>query len=667
MQRETNTKFIGTFRRIRVSRLDLLPSEYAERYLTLTSEVSTMTGRFRYDTTPYLREIVDQLSPYNPSKIVAIMKGAQIGLSTGVIINGIIWIIANNPGNIMMLSANDDLNKEMIEVRLDQAITSVGIRHLIRPNTIRGVNRRTGDTSKHKEFAGGRLYGGGLQSIDKLGKQRSIKYGFFDDWDAAKVSDKRQGSIFELIQQRFASSASQMKQFFISTPETRPSNIEALYLAGDQRKWMVPCPICGERIEILFNHTARDGTKVGVVWDLDSKNILVEDSVRYRCQKCEGEFKEKHKYDMNLKGKWIPTATPSRPGFVSYHVSAFISPPGMYSWTDYVYKWLDIFKNGNESKSKRKVFRNVVEGYPWEERKTTLRASQLSRNVRDYEPGVIPTALSAADGNGEIVLITCACDINGTLDDARLDFEVVAHCENQSTYSILQGSIGSYQPNNKDENRIIMSYKNEVANSVWNLFHDEVVNREYPTQDGRTMRITATGIDTGWLTTFAYYYIDSHPTQLMGIKGRTDDKFVKFGIDLPRFKPARERNNLYILETDLLKDDLAEKITLKWNKQVDTSQPPGFMNFPEPIGGQYSINRFFIQFEAEQKVLDVNDDGDAVGWKWVKKTSSAQNHFFDCRIYNNALRDIVAIRVCKELNLSKSPTWVDYVALMKKM
>lgn len=87
---------------------------------------------------------------------------------------------------------------------------------------------------------------------DNIGKQMSFSMGFYDDWDAAKIADKEQGNTFELLEQRFSTFANNMKQFFISTPETRPSNIENLYLMGDQRKWMLPCPLCGEYIEIKW-------------------------------------------------------------------------------------------------------------------------------------------------------------------------------------------------------------------------------------------------------------------------------------------------------------------------------------------------------------------------------------------------------------------------------
>ena len=656
---ELKNQFTDLFESIPNAKVNYSPSEYAEKFRTLSSDVSTIQGKFNYKITPYLREIVDTLSPYHPAKIVAVIKAAQIGYTDGVIVNGILWLIANNPGNIMSLSANDSLSKEMVESRLDPGIASCGIQHLIRPNTIRKRNQRTGDTSQSKEFAGGRAFFGGLQSIDKLGKQRSIKYGFFDDWDAAPISDKKQGSVFELLQQRFATAANSMKQYYISTPETRPSNIENVYLKGDQRKWKLPCPKCGEFIEIIW-HDVIEGEKVGVYFDIEDEK-LVENSVGYVCQKCGQFFKENHKYEMNLNGMWEPTAEPSRPGFYSYHITALTSAPHMYSWKDYAYKWIDI----NGSNSKRKVFYNLVLGQAWEEKNEQIKKNKLAMNCRDYEIYSVPAELSVKDGNGEIIILTCACDLNGTLDDARLDYEVVAHCETGSTYSIDQGSIGTYQPGKKKEGRELWTYRNNDINNVWDIFHLEVVERVYYSDDGRELKIVITGIDTGYMTTFAYNFMDSYPSKYVGVKGKVDDKFRKTGHDYKKFKPALERNNLYILEVDLVKDDLADMINLDWNKKESEAVPqhPGFMNFPSPSDGKYHNSKFFKQLESEQKVIELNDDGEPIGWKWKKKAGT-QNHFFDCRVYNLALRDIYAHIFGKAMK-RKFTNWAEFVNVAK--
>lgn len=655
-------QFLDLVEKIKIDKEILSPSEFAEKYRYLTSDVSTIQGKFKYSLTPYTRELIDMLSPYSPAKVIGIMKGAQIGLTEGLIVNGICWIIANNPGNIMALSANEDLSREMIESRLDQGIRSCGIQHLIRPNTIRKRNNRTGDTSQSKEFAGGRLFAGSVQGIDKLGKQRSIKYGFFDDFESAPVADKDQGNIFELLQQRFSTASNSMKQYFISTPENKPSNIERVYLMGDQRKWHIPCPCCGEMIEIIWHQKNDNNESVGVFYETDQNGKLKPSSVGYVCQKCGGFFKETIKYEQNQHGIWIPTAEPERIGYYSYHIPALIAGPHCFGWTDYAEKWIDIFKGGNESKAKLRVFKNVVLGEPFEDKRKQASANQLMKNIRNYEVGTVPNALSKLDGNGEIILLTCSCDLNGTVDDARLDYEVVAHSESGSTYSIDQGSIGTYQPKLSKDDRELWSYdiKNQV--NVWNEFMNKVILKNYPTDDNQEMRIFKTGIDTGYYSDFAYNFIDSNPQLLYGLKGDIEDKPLKANADIPMFKRAKERANLYILEVNKLKDQLDERMSLKWNE--GTEQPNGFMNFPNPVGEKYKYETYFKHYEAEVKKLTTNDDGEVIGWLWQKKNTMSQNHFFDCAVYNRGLREIIFQNTCKGQGI-KYPTWADFVRLVK--
>src|SRR6185436_16265122 len=106
--------------RIQIS--DLKPSEWTELNRVLTSEVAQRSGPFRYSHTPYLKEVVDCLSPYHPAKYVAVKKGAQIGFSTGVIESGIGWIMAQNPGNILFMTGSPDLTEIAMNKKIDQMI-----------------------------------------------------------------------------------------------------------------------------------------------------------------------------------------------------------------------------------------------------------------------------------------------------------------------------------------------------------------------------------------------------------------------------------------------------------------------------------------------------------------------------------------------------------------
>jgi hypothetical protein len=56
---------------------DLTVSEWADRHRWLSSRASAEPGRYRTARTPYMREIMDRLSPGDPMQRVVFMKAAQ--------------------------------------------------------------------------------------------------------------------------------------------------------------------------------------------------------------------------------------------------------------------------------------------------------------------------------------------------------------------------------------------------------------------------------------------------------------------------------------------------------------------------------------------------------------------------------------------------------------
>lgn len=137
-----NKAFLKIFGKIDFSDKSMLPSDFAEKYISLDSSISSLKqGKFSYKLTPYLREPVDCASPYHDSKLIAVMKAGQIGFSQGVIVPALLWKIANDPGNIVSLSANDALSKDFVEKRIDPIIQRTFIKDLIRPSAIKKVIR----------------------------------------------------------------------------------------------------------------------------------------------------------------------------------------------------------------------------------------------------------------------------------------------------------------------------------------------------------------------------------------------------------------------------------------------------------------------------------------------------------------------------------------------
>ncbi len=649
----------------------MTPVEWAETNRVMTSDVSNFAGRFKYDRNPYMMEIVNHLMPSSPARKIAIMKGAQIGVSTCVLENGIGWIIKHAPANILLASADLDLVKEQFETKLDNMIQNSGLRDYIRPNVIKKRNSRTGDTNNSKEFPGGRLYGRSVQNAGKW-RQTSFKFGFIDDFEAADRDDSREGSVVNLINQRFASYGSTHKIFYISTPALKKtSNIEPLYEAGDQRKFVMPCPCCGVYIPFEFQ-LKKDDKIYGIVWDLDDKNKLIEGSVRYRCPECEESFLEAgNKKEMLNTGYWLPTAEPSEPGFFSYHISALYAAPGMYNWEYYVRQFLEASEK--KSTAMLKTFKNVVLGETWEDRGKSPKATVISKNTRSYPINIIPYQLSEQDGNGQIVMITCACDLNGFCQgvnkdycDARLDYEIIAHSKTGATYSIDAGSIGTFQRGMKpSEDREMWTYKLNHANNVWDKF-EEIISRDYKTDHDREVSIMISGVDTGAFTQHAYQFIERMNNKgiwCFGLKGELESQVMRLTDDTACFKKSKDRNDLILVKTNKLKDTLAENMQIVWNQGTDIECPANFMSFPVPSDNKYTVNGFFEQFESEEKTIEANKNGHSISYKWEKRHNSVRNHFWDCRVYNMALRDIVVWEVLTQAKI-KYPTWAEFCTIM---
>lgn len=645
---------------------DIKPSDWCELHRHMSTEVTPFPGQFSYERTPYWREVVDNLSPYSAARVIAIMKGAQLGFSVGVIEAGIGWIIAENPGNILSLSGHQQLSEESMNQKIDVMIDACGIRHLIRPHAIKKKNNRTGDTAKSKEFPGGSLVAGSASNHALLA-QRSIQYGFVDDYDDVKGSSKTDGSTTNLIEGRFASYFAKMKLYYGSTPRVEStSNIKPLYLKGDQRKWMVPCPCCGVHIELFWSMEVEGSKRFeqgGITWKLDSRGKLLPESVGYICQECGDFFTDSDKGDWLPKGYWQPTAESSQPGYVSYHISSLYAPVGAYDWEHYVRKYLEANPpNGDRDEEAHQTFLNLNLGLTYEPKGNTPKANDLQKNVRNYGIGTIPNKLSEADGNGRIILLTCACDLNGTVDDARLDWEIVAWSETEASYSVKHGSIGTFVPNQtqaqKDkDDRVKWTYK-PGNNSVWPHFQ-EILNTKWPLESGKTMKIIFTTIDTGHYSQYAYTFIDRMNEFVVGIKGDKENQFRRIGIDMPLYKHARERNKLFILDVNHIKDQIATDMVKKWDTTYGDAQPPWFMNYPLPSDGLYLYNNFFSHYEAESRIEE-RKEGRVVGSKWMKKNSAAQNHCWDLRVYNIAAKEIFVDKVLAEMK-KKDGTWGDFV------
>lgn len=645
---------------------NLSPSEWVEQNRNMTSDVSRLEGMFSYDNSPYVKELVDNLDSKDPSTVVAIMKGAQIGMSTGLMESGIGWIIANNPANILFLVGHSDLVPDAVK-KIDNMIDNSGIRPLIRSSSLRERKTKSGDTDKLKEFPGGSLKMG-VANHSSL-RNFSVKYGFIDDYENMKGESEKDGDLESLVLQRFVSFGDEKKVTFISTPQLEDgSNILPVYLKGDQRKYHIPCQCCGEYIELKWEcESELDESVCGVIWDLDDSNSLISGSVRYRCYLCNGEFDEKNKKQFLIEGKWIPTAKPKVKGYKSYQISSLYAPIYMDGWEKYVYEYLDACPPGKErDESKYKTFCNLCLGIPYKFERKSLSSKNIINNTRDYLPLEVPNSLSRADGNGDIIMLTMGVDIGGRSDDGRLDYEIVGWSESGASYSIDHGSIGTYERNRGVyTDRLKMPLDISKKDNVWEQFNDFILNK-FKVDTGGTMPITSISIDTGHKQGLVYDFYNYWKKRkvslpiIIPIKGSYGSAKLKINSDVRMYQNSKEKpGDLYIVIGDVIKNTIAESMSKEWAYN-DERQPTGFMNFPTPTDGKYQWKNYFGHFESEEMEIDKN-----LRYTWKKKPGT-ENHLFDCRVYSIAAREIFINEFFfKRLPKPIKGTWFDYVNVIK--
>lgn len=630
---------------------------------------SPYAGRpISYNDTPWWREPVDCLHPNHPARKVSVMSQAQGGKTTMVILPNICYTIDQDPANIIYLTGVSGLSPEAT-AKLEFAIEACGLQKYITPNRVKAKNNRTGDTIKKKEFKGYDIKIGNLNDHNFMRQHTASKL-IGDDISAAAVLKAMTGDTIGKFETRAKSHEDTAKILLMSTPQVKGyCNIEKQIDKSDKRLYFVECPHCGtleRRIDLCMPFQI-EGTKewAGLTWKLDRLGKVEHKSVGYICQLCSRFFTDQNKYEQMLGGLWRPTQVPKELNHFGFKLNGLYSAPGMTSWFTLANKWHELNPaSGIRNESEWHTFMNDDVGNVYELPTETLKATELMKNSRSYAIGTIPESVSEADGNGDIVLLDMTCDCNGNRDDARIDCEVKAWSRAGASYSVEHFSLGTFIPNQSQEEKAATtrekwSYELKAENNVWKLM-DKAISKLYTTDTGRTMKIYITGIDVGHLTDNCYEYINSSNHMIIGLMGDKEHDFVPMKFNVPIFSEASSRSNLYMVNVNMVKDDLSNRMKLKWDKKSGQPQPHLFMNFP-----QYDYDSFFSHYESEER-----KPGERSTFMWQKKGHTLQNHFWDVGVYHIAIIEILLWGIFEKGLKDPNYSWQKFTAMFpqkKKM
>ncbi|MCZ8272004.1 MAG: phage terminase large subunit family protein [Beijerinckiaceae bacterium] len=347
----------------------LTVSEWADRHRFLSPRASAEPGRYRTDRTPYMRAIMDALSPSHPVRRIVFMKAAQVG-ATEAGNNWIGYVIHHAPGPMLSVQPTVELAKRFSRQRIEPLIAeSPSLRERVKPSRARDA----GNTVLSKEFPAGLLVITGANSAVGL-RSMPARYLFLDEVDAYPPSADEEGDPVALAEARTRTFSWRSKVFLASTPTIHGvSRIEREFEASDQQRFFVPCPHCQHRQWLRFERLRWDKGK--------------PETAHYICDACDTPIEEHHKIAMLEDGEWRATAEATDPGTIGFHLSALYSPVGWMSWAMIARMW----ETSQSSDEAKRSFKNSVLGETRIETGDAPDWLRIYERREDWQIGTVPS------------------------------------------------------------------------------------------------------------------------------------------------------------------------------------------------------------------------------------------------------------------------------------
>ncbi|OFZ55005.1 MAG: phage tail protein [Bdellovibrionales bacterium RIFOXYC1_FULL_54_43] len=563
----------------------LTVSEWADKYRVLTQKASAEPGQWRTSRTPYLKEIMDCLSPLSPIEKVVFIKGAQVG-GTEAGNNWIGYVIDYSPGPMMCVQPTVVTAKRNSKQRIAPLIEECP---RLAAKVKQARSRDSGNTVLEKDFPGGRLVMTGANSAVGL-RSMPVRFLFLDEVDGYPGDVDGEGDPVALAEARTRTFA-RKKIFLVSTPtfEGR-SKIKAAYDESDQRKYYLPCPHCGGFQDLKWSQ---------VKWPAGKPF-----EAAYICEHCQKPIEEYHKTKMLAAGEWRA----QKPGvgggkIAGFHLNSLYSPLGWYSWGQAADDW----EKAKGKPDKLRGLINTVLGETWKEKGEAPESKRLYERRERYPLNKVP-----AGG----LFLTAGVDVQKD----RLELEIVAWGRDKQSWSIdyrvISGETSSEVPW-KELNKVLM--------------------QEWPHERGASLPIKMLAVDSGFNTQHVYNWARKHPiTRVMAIKG-IDSASILLGqpsaVDVTvRGRKVKRGFRVWPVGVSIAKSELYSWLRLDSPSEGE-AYPPGYCHLPE-YGEEY-----FQQITAEELVTKIVRGFRK--YEWVKTRD--RNEALDARVYSRAAAAAVGL------------------------
>ncbi len=597
---ETLASFDGADELLRVWASGLMPdpshtvSTWADENRILSPRGANEAGPWRTNRTPYLREIMDSLSPSSPYQRVVLMKGAQLGGSECGN-NFIGYVIHHAPGPMLAVQPTVELARRFSQQRIDPLIKeSVVLRERVAPARARD----SGNTILSKEFPGGILVMTGANSAVGL-RSMPARYIFLDEIDAYPASAGEEGDPVMLAEARTRTFSWRRKVFLCSTPTIKGvSRIEREYEASDRRRYFVPCPFCGHKQILLFERLRWAKGKA--------------ETVAYYCDQCEARIEEHHKTRMLADGEWRAERASDDPLTVGFHISSLYSPYGWLSWERIARDW-EAAQGNDEA---MKGFKNSVLGETWVESGEAPDWQILCERREPYRLGKV--------SKGGLFL-TAGADVQKD----RIEVDIWAWGRGLESWLV--------------DHIVIPGGPDDPA--AWAALA-QLLTQTWSHENGPHLTIAKLAVDSGYEAPAVYAWTRKMGgAQVMAVKGaegfnRASPVTGPTYVDVSEGgRKIRRGAKLWVVAGSTFKTETYRFLRLvrPTTEELEDGAlfPPGTVHLPEGIDSEW-----IKQLTAEQLVTVKTKRGfSRLEWQKLRE----RNEALDCRVYARAAAWIVGI------------------------
>ncbi|HRJ90085.1 MAG TPA: phage terminase large subunit family protein [Pyrinomonadaceae bacterium] len=554
---------------------DLTCSEWAEKYRYVSPERSARPGRWDNSVVPFLTEIMDAASSPEVRRVV-FMKSSQVAGSE-FLVNYVGYRIQTSPTMIIYCAESEDKAKGWTFESFDPTVEAT-------PELRRRITALKGtedNNQKRKKFPGGILNIVYASSAAQL-SSRPAEVVILDEVDACV--ENAEGSPLTLLEARTKTFHETKKVILVSSPRDKETSvIEPEYEDSDKRSYYVPCPHCGEYQTLNWANVRWDEEPLDAYYVCDENGCVIE------------QFEK----DQMLRDGFWKAEKPFR-GSAGFKINELYSP--FTNWGSMAEAFLKAKKNPTVLKT----FVNTSLGETWEESGEKIEYADLKFAQEDY-PAEVP------DG---VLVLTAGVDVQGN----RLECEVVGWGYDHENWSI--------------DYRVFPGDPSE--SEVWDDLKEYLI-REFDGTDGKTFKVKAAIIDSGYLANEVYKFCRANAQRRFWAgKGLSTP-----GNPIAPRKPSivgKEKYRVYGIGTSAAKDVIFAQLRKQTSPEGDDVDAygggPGYCHFPSDRAPEY-----FKGLCAEKKYTKFIRGRSTT--YYGKVSENARNEPLDLRVYNLAAYQIL--------------------------